>query len=89
MDIKTPDGPMKLKARLLLMCMDLPAQCKVMNMKQFNGAYGCGLCEQEGTPRPRCPGQRNWPFETGIQQRTHESLLQSAQTATSTKSAVS
>lgn len=80
---------MTLKAHLILCSVDLPAQAIMMNMKQFNGAFGCGLCEQEGNARPECPGQCNWPIMSGVPRRTHESLLENAREATSANSPVS
>lgn len=77
------------KAHLILCSVDLPAQAIITNMKQFNGAFGCGYCEQEGNARPECPGQRNWPMVSGAPRRTHESLLANASEATSTNSPVS
>ena len=33
-----------------VMCsVDLPARAMVLHMKQWNGAYGCAYCDDEGT----------------------------------------
>ena len=36
------------KARLLFTLADLPAKASLTNMIQFNGKYGCPMCEHEG-----------------------------------------
>lgn len=50
--VSTLDGQMICRAALLLISVDLPAQSKVLNMKQYNGSYACNHCEDEGVPRP-------------------------------------
>ena len=61
-EVNTPDGVMKAHAIILICSIDLPAQAKVLNMKQYNGKFACPMCEDEGVPRPRAPMIRNWPF---------------------------
>lgn len=34
-------------------CVDSPARASVLNMKQYNGYYGCSWCLEEGTPVER------------------------------------
>ena len=48
--MNSPAGEITCKARLLC-SVDLPARASVLNMKQFNGKYGCSQCEDEGQPR--------------------------------------
>ena len=55
-------------------CVDLPAQAKLLNMKQYNGKFGCATCEDEGVPRPGAYMQRNWPCTTNRALRTHTSI---------------
>ena len=58
----------------MLLSVDLPALAPVLNMKQYNGAYGCPSGEQSGTPRPNAKMVRNWPKETSVL-RTHTSFV--------------
>ena len=76
-------------AVLLLVCVDLPAQTKLLNMKQYNGAYGCHACEYEGVPRYGCPIAQDWPCITPRSPlRTHETVITNAGEATRGGSAV-
>lgn len=34
----------------LILCADSVARCKLLNMKQFNGKYGCTYCTHPGNP---------------------------------------
>lgn len=43
--VLTPDGLKVCRATLLLISVDLPAQSKMLNMKQYNGSYACNHCE--------------------------------------------
>ncbi|CAF4414472.1 unnamed protein product [Didymodactylos carnosus] len=36
------------RAYIFISPVDKPVRCKVQNHKQFNGEYGCGICEQSG-----------------------------------------
>lgn len=47
-NITTPDGPKKLKARLLACVFDLPAKAMSLNFNQWNGEYGCNNCLDVG-----------------------------------------
>ena len=72
------------------MCaVDLPARASVLNMKQFNGKWGCTYCEDEGVPRPTCHLVRNWPYSTTSTPRTHESIVRNARRALRENDAVS
>ena len=67
---------------ILIMCsVDLPARAMVLHMKQWNGAYGCAYCEDEGTGDHLHP---YWPQKDGSIARTHSSVLMHAETATNT-----
>jgi hypothetical protein len=46
--LKTPNGPKTLKARLLACVFDLPAKAMSLNFTQWNGAYGCNCCLDVG-----------------------------------------
>ncbi len=88
-DVDTPQGPMKAHAVLLISCVDLPAQAKLLNMKQYNGKYGCHVCEDEGVPRPGAHMQRNWPFNSSCNLRTHSSVKCNAREAVQVRKPVS
>ena len=74
---------------LLISCVDLPAQAKLLNMKQYNGKFGCHACEDEGAPRPGTHLQRNWPFNLSCNLRTHSSVKCSAREAVRDRKPVS
>ena len=88
-DVDTPQGHMKAHAVLLICCVDLPAQAKLLNMKQYNGKYGCHACEDEGIPRPGAHMQRNWPFNLSCNLRTHDSVKCNARQAVGVRQPVS
>ena len=67
---------------------DLPARCLVLNMRQFNGAHGCHLCEDEGVTSVRNPLLRWWPFNPASVLRSKESLIQAAVHVTLTNTIV-
>ena len=54
MDIQTPQGSKKLKAKLLVGVFDLPAKAAGVNMMQYNGKYGCLYCLDEGLHISHC-----------------------------------
>ncbi|KAH8001097.1 hypothetical protein HPB51_026350 [Rhipicephalus microplus] len=39
----------KSKVHVVLCCVDAPARASILNMKQFNGYYGCSWCLEKGT----------------------------------------
>ena len=88
-DVDTPQGHMRAHAVLLISCVDLPAQAKLLNMKQYNGKFGCHACEDEGAPRPGTHLQRNWPFNLSCNLRTHSSVKCSAREAVRDRKPVS
>lgn len=47
--LPTPAGIKTIRGKLLLGVFDLPAKAAVLNMKQFNGEYGCPTCLHNGT----------------------------------------
>ena len=59
------------KARLLMCTLDLPAKAMLLNMKQFNGEYGCTYCKDKGEPRATTHLHRNWPYSTCSTPRSH------------------
>lgn len=87
--MKTDDGELTVRARLLMCSVDLPARAVVLNMKQFNGEYGCCYCEDAGVARSSSHLHRNWPLVTTSTPRTHQSILSNARTALQTQKPVS
>ena len=88
--MRTPDGLNHVvKARLLLSSVDLPARAVVLNMKQFNGEFGCCYCEDRGVPRPTSALHRNWPYLADSTARTHQSIVSNVRAARINKAPVS
>lgn len=44
----TPEGVKIVRGKVVLGIFDLPAKAAVLNMKQFNGEYGCSTCLHPG-----------------------------------------
>ncbi|CAD6230233.1 GSCOCG00006713001-RA-CDS [Cotesia congregata] len=56
----------------LCACFDSVARCKVLNMKQYNGKYGCTFCEH---PTESVNGYRKFPISVDVPvDRTDESI---------------
>lgn len=87
--VNTTNGKLLVKARLIAVATDLPARALVLNMKQFNGKYGCSICLDEGECPPGRPLLRFYPFRTAFSERTHQSMLTDANEACRTGTAVS
>lgn len=87
--MKTPDGEMVCKVRLLMCSVDLVARAPVLNMKQFNGKYGCCYCEDEGHPLPTTHLHRTWPYSDSSTPRTHQGMIANAKEALRKKEPVS
>ena len=67
------------KVSTLAIVCDSPARCVVQGAHQFNGAFGCTWCLQEGEVVPRGNGQaRVYEYEVGVPKRTQASIIQSA-----------
>ena len=75
-----------MRCTILIAALDLPAHAIVLNMKQFNGKYGCSFCLDEGVTLPGDPLHRFWP--TSGPDRTHQSILENARKAISDSDAV-
>ena len=63
--VNSPQGIVTCHAVLLLACVDLPAQAKMINMKSYNGKHTCAHCEYEGVPRASRHLHRDWPYLQG------------------------
>jgi hypothetical protein len=85
-EISTESGPRKIKAAMVAMSCDLPARALVLNMKQFNGEYGCHLCEDPGESSSML---RWWPYKSTVVSRTKESLLKNSLEVANTQEVVS
>ena len=72
--VKTPNGGNHTVAKSEIAdVFSRPARALVLNMKQFNGQYGCCYCEDKGVPRSTSALHRNFPKS---QQNTSEYHLQ-------------
>ncbi|XP_072145539.1 uncharacterized protein [Dermacentor andersoni] len=60
-------------------CVDSPARASLLNMKQFNGFYGCSWCLEKGTAVERT--LRYIPGESAAALRTHRGMVQDMQDA--------
>ena len=87
--VNSPQGIKTCRAILLLACVDLPAQAKMINMKSHNGKFACAHCEDEGVPRASCHLHRDWPYQINCLPRSHGSMMQNARDTLASSSAVS
>lgn len=69
--------------------VDLPARALFLNMRQFNGAYGCHLCEDKGKTADGKPLFRWWPPSSEQKLRTRQSLTNDSIKATTNDEIVS
>ena len=76
--VNSPQGTVTCHAVLLLACVDLLVQAKMINMKGHNGKYACAHCEDEGVPRASCHLHQDWPYHINCLPWTHESTMQNA-----------
>ena len=86
--VSTPDGIGIARGVLLECSVDLPARAMVLQMKQFNGAFGCCYCEVEGETEAGNPLHRFWPSSSTMIPRTHESITANACKAVAEKNPV-
>ena len=57
----------------LCCCVDSPCRCSMLNMKQYNGLYGCTFCYY---PTENVSGTRKYPLSENIPaQRTHNNIM--------------
>ena len=88
-EVRTDSGSKCVKATMVAISCDLPARSLVLNMKQFNGAQGCHMCEDTGKTTNNNPLFRWWPYESGSTQRTKSTLIEASAKATERKQPVS
>ena len=93
--VEVPDSvsPFKMTAHVVCCSCDLPAKALVQNFVQYNGAYGCGHCEQPGESlRTENNGTvRIFPYMVDASKReprTAEACFQNAKEAVETNSVV-
>jgi hypothetical protein len=81
--VTTPEREKRIRCILLMSAVDLPARALLLNMKQYNGMYGCSFCYSEGTTKRGSPLHRFWPpqlIEPSL--RTSQSVRENASQAT-------
>ena len=74
----------QIRAHVICCTVDLPARAMVQNVVQFNGFYGCSLCEQPGKTLTTSGGRGHvhvYPFEVDNPDgpsRDHDTLMKNA-----------
>ena len=64
---------------MLMVCtLDLPGKAALLNMKQFNGASSCSVCDAPGRTCPGSHLHRFWPWDQEGDNRTDISMRQNA-----------
>ena len=66
-DLKGNYGKQTVKFGVFLGSVDLPAECKILNMIQFNGSSGCSTCEEpsECVKQGKCTTQ-HYPYHPAM-----------------------
>ena len=85
-EVPTSDGTKRIRAMLLLSVFDLPAKALAVNMKQFNGRFGCLYCTHPGESFR--PGTLVYSPNTLCVNRTHAQVQQWASEAASSGNCV-
>ena len=78
-EVETTGGKKTIRTKLILSVFDLPAKCTAVNMKQFNGRYGCLYCNHPGESLMK--GCTIYRPGTSCELRTHESVNRHAEEA--------
>ncbi|PIK61500.1 hypothetical protein BSL78_01513 [Apostichopus japonicus] len=92
--VKVPSDEEPITVRAIVLCgtCDLPARCLVLNMTQFNGAYGCCHCKQKGKSASTGKGTTwTYPFkevDPKGPKRTHNDMMMDAKKAYTEKKSV-
>lgn len=73
--LMTPTGLNIIRAKIVVGIFDLPAKAAVLCVKQFNGAYGCGVCIHPGL---RLPNGACIYLPKTYPDRTHERVMNAA-----------
>lgn len=77
-EVNTPFGERRVHAMLMVCSLDLPAKAALLNMKQYNGANGCSVCDAPGKTFPGCHLHRFWPFDQEGALRTDTTMRTNA-----------
>lgn len=77
-DMRLPNNEILVNVKGMIICgsCDLPAKALFLNMKQYNGKFGCHKCKQEGI---RLGKRQVYPYERNMDLRNEEETLQHAQ----------
>lgn len=80
-EIETPDiqNPINVKAWIICGTCDLPAKALFLNMKQYNGKFGCHKCKQPGE---RLEKRQVYPYKKNMNLRTEAETLRQADRVT-------
>lgn len=81
-EVVTECGIKTIKVAMIAVTCDLPARCLLLNMRQFNGAHACSMCEDEGATRSNNHLFRWWPYSSSSILRTKNSLIEDSINAT-------
>ncbi len=84
LQVRTFGGLCTVHAKLVMGVFDLPAKAAVLCVKQFNGRYGCTVCEHPGTRLNRV---HVYPPDM-YPERTHATVITAAEAAESTNEPV-
>lgn len=70
-DVEIPNSDVTHRVQEIVLCgtCDAPAKALFLNMKQYNGQYGCQKCKTEGKQKE---GLRVYPYEDELDLRTDE-----------------
>ena len=86
-DLKVPNRRLSCKLRIQGQVADLPAKAASLNMKQYNGKFGCSICLEPGEKDGDNPLLRHYPYKaTKAPLRNHEDTMQHADLASSKSS---
>ena len=70
--VTTPGGLATIQVKLVMEIFDLPAKASALCIKQYNGKYGCSVCEHPGK---RLSNQANIYLPDTHQIRTYASVV--------------
>ena len=57
----------KVIAKVIFIVLDAPAKASVLNMKQFNGKFGCSMCNDPGNIVPGTTSSQYYPANTNFE----------------------
>lgn len=77
-EVNTPFGERRVHAMRMVCSLDLLAKAALLNMKQYNGANGCSVCDAPRKTFPGCHLHRFWPFDQEGALRTDTTMRTNA-----------